>query len=298
MRVSPRNSQEIIVRIWFSTSLMALKCLSPMYSLVSTETLTHQVLLNMLPSVCSVSLPPLWEVEKCFCLSQMLQGLKIIIDDKSPSQRVRAHIHWPEWEGSAGLEEGGKWKQGLFCYQGSGLGGKSVAMPIVKAVGAAMIARREGVEGEHPKAPTLQNLSLFPQRPRGEGSCNQRQQGAVWDVSSAVWGINPVDINQKCSAAFRTLSFGNFEINQNRITLPRLLQAYTCLKCLLLESKAESPFILFFFFSCHAVLIFSHFRCFRFFPSHTFLSFLLPPGCPLNVKSQEHGNIKHWFVSL
>lgn len=61
-----------------------------------------------------------------------------------------------------------------------------MAMPIVKAVGAAMIARREGVEGEHPKAPTLQNLSLFPQRPRGEGSCNQRQQGAVWDVSSAV----------------------------------------------------------------------------------------------------------------
>lgn len=30
-----------------------------------------------------------------------------------------------------------------------------------------------------------------------------------------------------------------------------------------------------------------------FFPSHTFLSFLLHPGCPLNVKSQEHGNIKH-----
>jgi len=77
---------------------------------------------------------------------------------------------------------------------------------------------REGVEGEHPKAPDLQNLSLFPQSPGGEGSDNQRQQGAVWDVSSAVLGINPVDINQKCSAAFRTLSFGNFEINQNRIT--------------------------------------------------------------------------------
>lgn len=63
-----------------------------------------------------------------------------------------------------------------------------MAMPIVKAVGAAMIAKREGVEAEHPKAPTLQNLSLFPQRPEGKAAATRdsREQSGMCPLLSEV----------------------------------------------------------------------------------------------------------------
>lgn len=134
-----------------------------------------------------------------------------------------------------------------------------------------------------------------PARPQSlgeDGGSSHRQQAAARDVSSALLGTNPVGINQKQDIAFKELSFGSSEINQNGFTRPRLLQAYICLKHLFFKSKELCLLLFLFLLPCSSRLFSLSFLL------HILFSFLLPPGSPPNVKSQEDGNIKLRFGSL
>lgn len=66
----------------------------------------------------------------------------------------------------------------------------------------------------------------------------------------ALLGTNPVGINQNQDIAFKDLSFGSSEINQNGFTWPRLLQAYICLKHLFFKSKELCLLLFLFLLPC------------------------------------------------